>query len=118
MGMPTTAHRWFCHSCWGYASLAPGLIWLDNLGWHARRRGAHLQVYRPGAPAVHVRADQLCWHQAPAGHAADFALHLELFTVRRAPGKRKFLAGTESGMGVFTQDVAPEAAAGRLRGLD
>jgi hypothetical protein len=46
-------------------------IWLDSLGWHARRRGAHLQVYRPGAPAFHVRADtatelaaQLCWQQA------------------------------------------------------
>jgi hypothetical protein len=46
-------------------------IWLDSHGWHARRRGAHLQVYRPGAPAFHVRADtatelaaQLCWQQA------------------------------------------------------
>ena len=66
-----------------------------------------------GRPAPYVSA----WHQAPAGHGADFALHLELFTVRRAPGKLKFLAGTESGMGVFTQDVAPEAAAERLRRL-
>jgi UDPglucose--hexose-1-phosphate uridylyltransferase len=66
-----------------------------------------------GQPAPYISA----WHQAPAGHGADFALHLELFTVRRAPGKLKFLAGTESGMGVFTQDIAPEAAASRLREL-
>jgi UDPglucose--hexose-1-phosphate uridylyltransferase len=64
-------------------------------------------------PAPYISA----WHQAPAGHAADFALHLELFTVRRAPGKLKFLAGAESGMGAFTQDIAPEAAARRLRKL-
>jgi hypothetical protein len=50
-------------------------IWLDRLGWHARRRDAHLQVYRPGAPAFHVRADtatelaaQLCWQQAAEAH--------------------------------------------------
>lgn len=57
------------------------------------------------------------WHQAPL-HAADrgeFALHLELFTVRRTSGKLKFLAGSESGMNVFINDVPPEAAAERLR---
>lgn len=57
------------------------------------------------------------WHQAPFGDASreDFALHLELFTVRRTPGKLKFLAGSESGMSVFINDVPPEAAAHRLR---
>ncbi|MGY1436218.1 galactose-1-phosphate uridylyltransferase [Streptomyces reniochalinae] len=45
----------------------------------------------------------------------EFALHLELFTIRRAPGKLKFLAGSESGMNVFINDVPPEAAAKRLR---
>ncbi|MFI8852658.1 galactose-1-phosphate uridylyltransferase [Streptomyces sp. 891-h] len=65
------------------------------------------------------------WHQAPFGDGADrgphlapreeFALHLELFTIRRAPGKLKFLAGSESGMNVFINDVPPEAAARRLR---
>jgi UDPglucose--hexose-1-phosphate uridylyltransferase len=56
------------------------------------------------------------WHQAPV-HAGrqDFALHLELFTIRRASGKLKFLAGSESGMGAFTNDIAPEAAAAMLR---
>ena len=45
----------------------------------------------------------------------DFALHLELFTIRRTSGKLKFLAGSESGMSVFINDVPPERAAERLR---
>lgn len=63
------------------------------------------------------------WHQAPFGaleefdgvNREDFALHLELFTVRRTSGKLKFLAGSESGMSVFINDVPPERAAQRLR---
>ncbi|MGW1254786.1 galactose-1-phosphate uridylyltransferase [Streptomyces sp. NPDC002513] len=63
------------------------------------------------------------WHQAPFGALTefdgvsrdDFALHLELFTIRRTSGKLKFLAGSESGMNVFINDVPPEAAAQRLR---
>ena len=39
----------------------------------------------------------------------------ELFTIRRTSGKLKFLAGSESGMNVFINDVPPEAAAARLR---
>jgi UDPglucose--hexose-1-phosphate uridylyltransferase len=67
-----------------------------------------------GAPAPYISG----WHQAPnhAG-AAGFALHLELFTIRRAPDKLKYLAGSESGMGAFTNDIAPEAAAATLRRL-
>ncbi|MEW2417320.1 galactose-1-phosphate uridylyltransferase [Streptomyces sp. NPDC046866] len=57
------------------------------------------------------------WHQAPvAGEGrADFALHLELFTVRRTADKLKYLAGTESGMEAYMNDVRPEDAAARLR---
>ncbi|MFF3204791.1 galactose-1-phosphate uridylyltransferase [Streptomyces sp. NPDC002962] len=63
------------------------------------------------------------WHQAPFGaleefegvNRDDFALHLELFTIRRTSGKLKFLAGSESGMNVFINDVPPEFAARRLR---
>jgi len=67
-----------------------------------------------GQPAPYISA----WHQAPVqGDRGDFALHLELFTVRRAPGKLKYLAGSESGMGAFANDIAPEAAASRLREL-
>jgi UDPglucose--hexose-1-phosphate uridylyltransferase len=65
------------------------------------------------APAPYISA----WHQAPVRHRdGDFALHLELFTVRRAPGKLKYLAGSESGMGSFANDITPEVAASRLRG--
>ena len=57
------------------------------------------------------------WHQAPfsAADRRDFALHLELFTIRRTSDKLKFLAGSESGMGAFVNDVPPESAAARLR---
>ncbi|AJC57893.1 galactose-1-phosphate uridylyltransferase [Streptomyces sp. 769] len=72
------------------------------------------RIFGPEAPPTpYVSA----WHQAPV-HAADrsqFALHLELFTVRRTSGKLKFLAGSESGMNVFINDVPPEIAADRLR---
>ncbi|SFC15503.1 galactose-1-phosphate uridylyltransferase [Streptomyces aidingensis] len=62
------------------------------------------------------------WHQAPPERAGlpaaareAFALHLELFTIRRGAGKLKYLAGSESGMRAFVSDVLPEAAAQRLR---
>ena len=56
------------------------------------------------------------WHQAPVRTARDLAyLHLQLFSTRRAPGKLKYLAGSESGMGVFVNDVRPERAAEMLR---
>ena len=65
-------------------------------------------------PAPYISA----WHQAPVRRGGDdFALHLELFTVMRAPGKLKYLAGSESGMGAFANDIAPETAADRLRQL-
>jgi UDPglucose--hexose-1-phosphate uridylyltransferase len=58
------------------------------------------------------------WHQAPrAAGSEEIALHLELFTIRRAPDKLKYLAGTESGMDAFSNDIPPEAAARQLREL-
>jgi UDPglucose--hexose-1-phosphate uridylyltransferase len=65
-------------------------------------------------PAPYISA----WHQAPRYPARDeFALHLELFTIRRAAGRLKYLAGSESGMGAFTNDITPESAAATLRAL-
>jgi UDPglucose--hexose-1-phosphate uridylyltransferase len=67
-----------------------------------------------GSPPPYIAA----WYQAPAGDAAartEFGLHLRVMSVRRAPGKLKYLAGTESAMGVFINDVVPEAAALKLR---
>ena len=55
------------------------------------------------------------WHQAPVLDGEELALHLELFTIRRTVGKLKFLAGVESGMDAFVNDVSPESAAQRLR---
>ncbi|MET9885601.1 galactose-1-phosphate uridylyltransferase [Streptomyces sp. NPDC006430] len=65
----------------------------------------------PTAPTPYISA----WHQAPATGGHELALHLELFTVRRTADKLKYLAGVESGMESFVNDVAPEAAAQRLR---
>ncbi|MCX4747123.1 galactose-1-phosphate uridylyltransferase [Kitasatospora sp. NBC_01287] len=66
---------------------------------------------RPLPPTPYISA----WHQAPRRSGAELALHLELFTIRRTEGKLKFLAGAESGMDAFVNDVSPEAAAQRLR---
>ena len=56
------------------------------------------------------------WHQAPVRFHRDLSyLHLELFSIRRAPGRLKYLAGSESAMGVFVNDVLPETTAQRLR---
>jgi UDPglucose--hexose-1-phosphate uridylyltransferase len=67
-----------------------------------------------GQPAPYIAA----WHQAPAKDEAargQFAAHLQVLSVRRAAGKLKYLAGTESGMGVWINDIIPEEAAERLR---
>ncbi len=38
-----------------------------------------------------------------------------MFTIRRAEGKLKYLAGSESGAAVWINDIPPEDAAERLR---
>jgi UDPglucose--hexose-1-phosphate uridylyltransferase len=56
------------------------------------------------------------WHQAPVGETRELGrLHLQLFSVMRAPGRMKFLAGSESGLGAWINDTTPEAVAARLR---
>jgi UDPglucose--hexose-1-phosphate uridylyltransferase len=56
------------------------------------------------------------WHQAPVRVDRDLAyLHLQLFSIQRSADKLKYLAGSESAMGVFVNDVTPEEAARRLR---
>jgi UDPglucose--hexose-1-phosphate uridylyltransferase len=67
-----------------------------------------------------VHADSLpyiaAWHQSPTRIDRELAyLHLEVFSIRRAPGKLKYLAGSESAMGAFVNDVLPEQAARMLR---
>jgi UDPglucose--hexose-1-phosphate uridylyltransferase len=59
------------------------------------------------------------WHQAPVHADRDLAwLHLEVFSILRTADKLKYLAGSESGMGVWINDVTPEQIADRLRAND
>ena len=56
------------------------------------------------------------WHQAPVRQGRDVSrLHLQVMSVLRAPGRLKYLAGSESGVGAWVNDVAPERIAARLR---
>ena len=58
------------------------------------------------------------WHQAPLGADRPFGrLHLQLFSLMRAPGRMKYLAGSESAMGAWVNDTTPELIADRLRAL-
>jgi UDPglucose--hexose-1-phosphate uridylyltransferase len=58
------------------------------------------------------------WHQAPVQEARSLGIRLmlQVTSPRRAADKLKYRAGSETGMGAFIGDVAPEAAAARLRG--
>jgi UDPglucose--hexose-1-phosphate uridylyltransferase len=65
-----------------------------------------------GKPMPYISA----WHQAVVNEGRDLGyLHLQLFSIRRAADKLKFLAGSESAMGAFINDVVPENAANLLR---
>jgi UDPglucose--hexose-1-phosphate uridylyltransferase len=58
----------------------------------------------------------LTCHQAPVRSDRDLAhVHLEAFSVRRTATKLKYLASSESGAGVFINDIAPEQGAELLR---
>lgn len=65
-----------------------------------------------GLPMPYIAA----WYQAPVRIDRELGyLHLRLFSTRRAPDKLKYLAASESAMGVFLEDVLPERAAELLR---
>jgi UDPglucose--hexose-1-phosphate uridylyltransferase len=56
------------------------------------------------------------WTQAPVRAGRDSVrLMLQVTSPRRAADKLKYLAGSETGMGAFIGDVAPEASAERIR---
>ena len=55
------------------------------------------------------------WQQAPTGREDTWHLATEIFTIRRAPGRLKYLAGIESGVALWVNDIPPETAAERLR---
>lgn len=65
-----------------------------------------------GIPMAYIAA----WHQAPVRTGRDvLGLHWQITSVRRAPGKLKYLAGSESAMGAFIMDLEPEQSAQQLR---
>lgn len=56
------------------------------------------------------------WHQAPVRSGrSSLRLHWQITSVRRAPGKLKYLAGSESAFGSFMMDLKPEQSAQQLR---
>jgi len=65
-----------------------------------------------GIPMAYIAA----WHQAPVRQGRDLLrLHWQITCIRRAPGKLKYLAGSESAMGAFIMDMRPEQSAQQLR---
>ena len=56
------------------------------------------------------------WQQTPVRQSREGGhLFMEVFSIRRAPNKLKYLAGSEAAMGVFINDITPEQAAQMLR---
>ena len=56
------------------------------------------------------------WHQAPTSEGREVSrLHLQVMSILRSAHQQKYLAGSESGVGGWVNDVAPEAIAARLR---
>ena len=58
------------------------------------------------------------WYQAPVLIGRDsMRLHWQIVSVRRQPGKLKYLSGSESGMGAFIMDLPPEQSAEQLKNV-
>jgi len=68
-----------------------------------------------GAPFPYV----MVFHQAPTDGLAHPGAHLhaEFYPPYRARGRLKYLAGTEIGAGLFTNDALPEAKAAELKAV-
>jgi UDPglucose--hexose-1-phosphate uridylyltransferase len=86
-------------------------VYLDLLG--------RLDRYYEGPGGAPIALPYIAgWHQAPVRQGRDASrLHLQVTSVLRAPGRLKYLAGSESGVGAWINDVAPERIAARLREL-
>ena len=70
-------------------------------------------AFFPGVATVPYIA---AWHQAPVHVDRDLLrLHLQVFSIMRAPARLKHLAGSESAMGAWVNDTSPERIAVRLR---
>jgi UDPglucose--hexose-1-phosphate uridylyltransferase len=84
-------------------------VYLDLLG--------RLDRYYVAKDGASIRLPYIAgWHQAPAKQGRDVSrLHLQVMSVLRSPKKLKYLAGSESGVGGWVNDVPPEQIAARLR---
>jgi UDPglucose--hexose-1-phosphate uridylyltransferase len=78
------------------------------------RRLDRYYVAKDGGP---IRLPYIAgWHQAPARQGREVSrLHLQVMSVLRSAKKLKYLAGSESGVGGWVNDVPPEQIAARLR---
>jgi UDPglucose--hexose-1-phosphate uridylyltransferase len=62
----------------------------------------------------------MVFHQAPSDGAVhpEAHVHIELYPAFRMPGRLKYLAGSETGAGVFTADTLPDEKAAELRAVE
>lgn len=68
------------------------------------------EIYDSATPYI------AAWHQAPLLQAGkNVRLQLQITSPRRAADKLKYLAGSESAMGAFIADFAPEKTAAQIR---
>jgi UDPglucose--hexose-1-phosphate uridylyltransferase len=59
----------------------------------------------------------MAMHQSPVEASQQAHLHVEFYPILRERGKLKYLAGSESGAGVFINDTLAEESAERLRAV-
>jgi UDPglucose--hexose-1-phosphate uridylyltransferase len=62
----------------------------------------------------------MVFHQAPTDGAPhpEAHVHVEFYPAYRMPNRLKFLAGSETGAGVFTADTLPDEKAAELRSVE
>lgn len=62
----------------------------------------------------------MVFHQAPTDGVPhpEAHVHVEFYPAYRMPGRLKFLAGSETGAGVFTADTLPDDKAAELRAVE
>ncbi len=78
---------------------------------YSKLLGALDDVYETHTPYISA------WHQAPLVQGGEnVRLQLQITSPRRGVNKLKYLAGSESAMGAFISDIAPEVSAAMVRG--
>ena len=62
----------------------------------------------------------MAFHQAPTDGRPhpEAHLHIEFYPAYRMPNRLKYLAGSETGAGVFTADTLPDEKAAELRAVE